>query len=319
MKKNSKDYEYFNKIKNQSFTPIFILGLHRSGTSILYKTLGDTKRFNILNAYHIFYYDSLLYNYINKIEETKKEELNSLFKSKGITTRKTDNMLVTSDYAYEYMFIFLKQKYPFKISKKNKLLFDEICNKLKFISNNNYPILLKNPHDFSNFIYIKNIYPNAKFIFIHRNPLDVINSTMRLLKSIYKSKNEYIAIFSKNYDKIYDNKLALMLCRLYCCSYLPLGVFEVIYSNSKKLDYYLKNINKLSKDDYISIKYEDFCKGPYNEISKIMKFLNIEYELDNKNPITERNLDLVTEVDFLKEYIYKKMQKYFQYFDYRIK
>ena len=314
---SSKDYGFLDKIQNQSFSPIFILGLHRSGTSILYRTLGDTKRFNILTAYHIFYYDSLVYNYLNQIEKTKKDELNNLFRSKGITTRKTDNILVSSDYAYEYMYIFLNQKYPFKITKKNKPLFDEIYNKLKFISNNEYPILLKNPYDFSNFIFIKNIFPNARFIFIHRNPLWIISSTMRLYKSIYKNKNEYLAIFSKKYKQSYDNKPSLLLNRLFYCSYFPPGVFEVIHSCSKNLNYYLKNISKLSNNDYISIKYEDFCKEPYTEISKIMKYLNLEYEIDIKNPIAQRNLDLVPEVEFLKEYIYKKMEGYLQYFDYK--
>lgn len=314
---NSKDHEFLDKIQNQSFFPIFILGLHRSGTSILYKTLSDTKRFNILTAYHIFYYDSLVYNHINHIEKIKKDELNDLFQRKGISTRKTDNILVSSDYAYEYMYIFSDQNYSFKITVKNKPLFDEIYNKLKFISSNDYPILLKNPFDFSNFIFIKSIYPNARFIFIHRNPLWIINSTMRLYKSIYKNKNEYLGLFSKTYEQSYDNKLLLLLNKLLYCSYFSPGVLEAIHTCSKKLNYYLKNIGKLLKNDYISIRYEDFCKEPYTEISKIMKFLHLECEIDFKNPIEQRNLDLVPEVEFLKEYICKKMEGYLQYLDYK--
>ncbi len=313
---NSKDHELLGKIHNQSFSPIFILGLHRSGTSILYKTLGDTKQFNILTAYHIFYYDSIIYNYLNQLEKTKKDELNTLFKRKGITTRKTDNMLVSSDYAYEYMYIFSNQGYPFKITKKNKTLFEEIYNKLRFVSGNKNPILLKNPYDFPNFIFIKQIYPNARFIFIHRNPLQIISSAMRLYQTIYKNKNEYLAIFSKTYQQSYENKLSLFLNRFYYCSYFPPGVFEAIHLCSKDLNYYLKNIGKLSKNDYISIRYEDFCKEPYTEISKIMKFLRIDYDLEFKNPIEQRNLGLVPEVDFLKEYIRKKMGRYLDYLDY---
>jgi hypothetical protein len=243
--------------------------------------------------------------------------LNDLFQRKGITTRKTDNILVSSDYAYEYMYIFSDQKYSFKITEKNKPLFDEIYNKLKFISSNDYSILLKNPFDFSNFIFIKRIYPNARFIFIHRNPLRIINSTMKLYKSIYKNKNEYLALFSKTYEQSYDNKLLLILNRLLYCSYFSPGVLEAIRTCSKKLNYYLKNIGKLSKNDYISIRYEDFCKKPYTEISKIMEFLHLECEIDFKNPIEQRNLDLVPEVEFLKKYIGKKMEGYLQYLDYK--
>lgn len=314
---NSKNHEFLEKIHNQLFSPIFILGLHRSGTSILYKALGDTKRFTILTAYHIFFYDSLIYNYINQLEKTKKDELNNLFRQKGIITRKTDNILVTADYAYECMYIFSNKGYPFKITKKNKTLFEEIYNKLQYVSGNKNPILLKNPFDFSNFIFIKQIYPNAKFIFIHRNPLQIISSTMRLYQSIYKNRNEYLAIFSKTYQQSYDNKLLLFLNRLFYCSYFPPGVFEAIHVCSKNLNYYLKNIRKLSKNDYISIRYEDFCKEPYTEILKIMKFLRIDYDFVFKNPIESRNLDLVPEVNFLKKYICKKMNRYLDDLNYQ--
>jgi Sulfotransferase family len=313
---NSTDHEFLKKIQNQSFSPIFILGLHRSGTSILYKTLGDTQQFNILTAYHIFFYDSLLYNSIHHLEKTKKDELDNLFRQKGITTRKTDNMLVSAEYAYEYMFIFLNHGYAYKITKKNKTLFEEIYNKIKFISGNENPILFKNPFDFSNFIFIKQIYPNARFIFIHRNPLQVLSSTMRLYQSIYKNKNEYLATFSKIYRQSYDNKLSLFLSRLFYCSYFPPGVFDAIHSCSKNIVYYLNNIGQLSNNDYISVKYEDFCKEPSTEISKIMKFLGFDNDFVCKNPIQQRKLDLVPEVEFLKEYINKKMDRYLHYMNY---
>ncbi len=40
------DDEYIKLVEDASFEPIFIMGLHRSGTSILYKMLGETGNFN---------------------------------------------------------------------------------------------------------------------------------------------------------------------------------------------------------------------------------------------------------------------------------
>lgn len=312
------DDKYINKLNNITFDPVFILGLHRSGTSILYKMLGQTNQFNILTAYHILNYDELLYIHENNLEKKKTDEINNLFISKGITNRKTDNMEVTANYAHEYMYVFLKRNYPWKINLKNKHLFDELCKKLKYISDKNYYVLLKNPHDFSNFIYIKKLYPNAKFIFIHRNPIHVISSVMRLWHTNLKNKNEYLALFSKKYDQLFNNPFYLFLTRFYYTSHFPIGTLETIYASSKETKYYLKNIKYLSENDYISIKYEDLCKKPNKTISDVMNFLHLESNKDFGSEIKPRNLDLIPEVRFFSKFIFKKMKSYFEYCDYLI-
>jgi hypothetical protein len=314
--KQHLDDKYLSKIENVSFDPIFILGQHRSGTSILYKMLSETGQFNILTAYHVYYYDELLHIHENNLDEKKKEELDKLFISKGIITRKTDNVKVNADYAYEYMYIFLKNNYPFWVTNKNKWLLDELCKKLKYISKNKHPILLKNPHDFTNFIYLKKIYPNAKFIFIHRHPVQIINSTMRLWHTNLENKNEYLAIFSKKYDQIFKNPLYLSAMRFYYTSNFPIGSLETIYRSTKATKIYLKNINQLSNKDYISIKYEDLCKKPNKTISEIMKLLHLEVNKDFSNQIRQRNLDLLHNVKFFKTFINKKMKSYIEYFSY---
>jgi len=315
---HTMDYKLLDKIKDLSFEPVFILGLHRSGTSILYKMLGAAGKLNVLTAYHILNYDNLIYNHIYNLEDKCKKKLNDTFKIKGITTRLTDHMQVNSNYAHEYMYIFSERNYPWKITEKNKLLFDEICRKLKLISNNDYPLLFKNPHDYSNFLTIKKLYPNSKFIFIHRNPIDVISSTMWLWKTLLNSKNEYTAMFSKRYAQIFDIPLLLWLNRIFYTSIFPPGVFEVIHTCSYSTKYFLKNVNKIEENNFISIKYEDLCKNPNDTMSNILRFLDIKPGIDFSELIKPRNLKTESKVRFLNKYICRKMKPYFEYFNYKI-
>ena len=312
------DDKYIDKIQNLSFQPVFILGLHRSGTTILYKLLNETKEFNVFTLYHLLYYDSLLYNYINNVEEKKKNELNRLLKEKNIVTRKTDHISVTADYEHEYVYIFSERNLPSKITNKNKQLFEELCKKLVFISGNNKPILLKNPYDFPNFLFIKQNISNAKFIFIHRNPLEVISSTMRLWRTRLAIKDEFATLYSKQYTEVFKNPFLLFMMRLYYTSCLPLGVFSVIWRSASGVRYYLKNIKYLSENDYVSIKYEDLCREPNDVINKVLGFLNMRNNLDFSDSIKPRGLRLTPEVDFLKKFIYKTMKSYFDYFGYKI-
>ncbi|MBE3121464.1 MAG: hypothetical protein IMZ43_08250 [Thermoplasmata archaeon] len=46
------DNEFIQELQQVTFQPVFIVGLHRSGTSIPYKTLTETGNFNPVTAYH---------------------------------------------------------------------------------------------------------------------------------------------------------------------------------------------------------------------------------------------------------------------------
>ena len=74
-KMNNPDKKYLDKIENIKFNPVFILGLHRSGTSIFYKMLVSTGHFNSVTAYHIINYEELLSNYILAFLPSASEEV----------------------------------------------------------------------------------------------------------------------------------------------------------------------------------------------------------------------------------------------------
>lgn len=316
--KKKLDDKYIDKIKNVNFQPIFIMGLHRSGTSILYKMLGETDNFTILTIYHLLNYDNLLYYYVNSLEEEKKEELNQLFKDMDIKTRKTDELKVTADYAHEYMYIFSQKNYPWKLTTENIQLFEELCKKLKYISGKNNPVLLKNPYDYPNFLFIKKNYPDAKLIFIHRNPLEVISSSMRLYETRLKSKDELMGLYYDKYNDTFKNPLVLFLQRIYYISCFPLGIFEVIRRSAKANKYFLKNIRYLSKEDYISITYEKLCMEPNKVITKILDLLNMKTDKDFSKYVKPRKLKLIPIVLFLRKFIYKMMKSYFKEFGYEL-
>jgi len=226
-------------------------------------------------------------------------------------------MKVTADYVHEYCYIFSKKGYKNKLDNKNNKLFEMLCRKLTYTSKENKPVLLKNPYDFANFIFIKNIYPNSKFIFIHRNPMNVIDSTMRSWHTLLKMKNEYTAIFSERYNQMYNNPLSILLSRLYYDSPIPLGLFEVINRCSIGTNYYLKNIKKLNSSNYKSIKYEDLCNNPNLYISEILKFLNVESKLDFSKYISPRNIKINSRVNLFEKYIKSKMKHYCTEYNYK--
>ena len=314
------DQQYLEKLENIDFQPVFILGLHRSGTSILYKMLTATGCFNPVTAYHLIRYNQLLYDHENKREESSKKELTRSFKEKGLEDRGIDRLQVTADFAEEHGFLLGQKTFQMYINSKNLSLFTELCKKIQFISGNDKSILLKNPYDFPNFLYIKKVFPNAKFVFIHRHPFKTLSSTIKAIRLLLKNKNPYTTQLFKTYNKIFENPLLLHTLRFFF-SRIPLsGIVLLTNNSSKATKYYLKNIKHLSKQDYIFLTYEDLCKNPQENIEKIMESLDIETynKIDFTSFIKPRKTQLDPSVRQLRKSIYKSMKEYFKFFGYQL-
>jgi hypothetical protein len=313
---HTPDQKYMDYLKDVTYNPVFILGLHRSGTTILYTMLGKTQQVNIVTAYHILSFDKLLTNYFDHKEESARNKLAQLFQSKGITNRRIDKVIITPEFSQEYGYLFLNKGYPPRLTEKTQKLFDLLCKKIQYIAQNHYPILLKNPYDFPNFVNIKNRYPQAKFVFIHRNPEQVISSTLRAWQTLLKEQNPYTSLFSYRYANIFENPLLLWLTRWFYGSRFPLGLLNIVRYSAKATRWYLDNIGKLSMDDYIAIRYEDLCQEPNNIMSEVLDFLGLEISLDFKDFIKPRGLNVLPAVRRFQPWIFRSMKEYYQTFQY---
>jgi len=312
------DMQYIKKIENIEFQPVFILGLHRSGTSILYKMINSTQCFNPVTAYHLIKYDQLLYNHINKKEETAKKELTCFIKKQGQVDRGIDRLKLNADFAEEYGFLLGKKTTQMYITPKNCSLFIELAKKIQFISEGNKPILLKNPYDLLNFLYIKKVFPNAKFIFMHRNPFKTLSSLNKAIKYLFKSRNPYTTLLFKNYKIIFDNPLLLYFARFIFSDFSPFGLIYLTMFSSRSIKYYMKNVQKLSKKDYVAIKYEQLCSSPEETMEKILKFLEIKKtNIDFIQFIKPRKTNLDKSVINLQNFIHFNMKEYFARFGYK--
>ena len=137
------DAAYLEKLESIEFTPVFILGLHRSGTSILYRLLTQTGNFNSVTAYHLIYYNQLLKDFLLSQGEDSKKHLTQQLQSFSVD-RGIDRLKLDADFPEEYGFLLGKQSSKMFITGKNNDVFTELCKKIQVVSDNNKPILLKN-------------------------------------------------------------------------------------------------------------------------------------------------------------------------------
>ncbi len=312
------DDRYLHKLDSLPFRPVFILGLHRSGTSILYKVLTATGCFNPVTAYHIIKYESLLKNYLEGRVEAEKNALNETFRKDGLEDRKVDGLKLSADFEEEYGFLLGRFSNKMIITPNNISLFRQMCRKILFISGNGNPILLKNPFDFTNFLFIKQSFPNAKFIFIHRHPLRTVSSNLNSLRMIFENRNPYTASISNIYEMFYSNPVMLPFLRFVYITFPRIGIFLITRFGAKSVKFYMNNIDKIPADDYITITYENFCRYPQKTIEHIFENLSLKTvrEIDAQAFISRREAAIDDNVLKMRRFVYSSMKKYCELFHY---
>ncbi len=144
-------------------------------------------------------------------------------------------------------------------------------------------------------LYIDKIFPNAKYIFIHRDPIDTIAS----IKNKWKEGKNY-----KNFAKQipWFNFLHLIKFIFYNI-YLKIFAIQNVYSQwgpkIKNIDKIIQenslcsiaaiqwkscsevakqDLKELNNNKVFTLKYEDFVNNPKYYLRKILKFMDVSYE-----------------------------------------
>jgi hypothetical protein len=164
------------------------------------------------------------------------------------------------------------------------------------------------------------MFPNAKFVFIHRHPLKTISSTLNAIKVILKTKNPYTTLLSKIYDNFYSNPLCRYPLRFIFSTIPECSVILLTRITAKATRYYMKNIEKVPSDDYIAITYEEFCAHPQETLENIMEKLSLPMRntIDAESLMKPRTVTIDTAVLTLQNHIYRSMKPYFDLFQYTV-
>ena len=316
---NTPDATYYTKYSTLDFQPIFIMGVQRSGTSILYKILNETATFNIVTAYHLIKFSELIYNHEKQIESEIKRHLMETLSKNMQQDRGIDRLQVTPDFPEEYGFLLTQKTNSSKLTPKGVSYFKALCQKIQFITDTNKPLLLKNPFDFANVVFIKKQFPNAKFIFIHRNPLKTLNSQIKATQTLLDRKSPYMALLSPEYNHLFEHHITLAYYRFLYSDKTPLRLHSAVKNLKQQTTQLLHDISKIPSEDYIDITYEQLCIEPKKCVENIMQFLT--YDINN-NPdypklIAPRTTKWLPEISKNKEKILTKLQPYLDYCKYQ--
>ena len=310
------DDPYLDRLATVHFQPVFIIGPHRSGSTILYKVLMDTGCFGVTTLYHVVNHSRLLKLHFEGQEQKARAELIQFFESRGVLDRQFDHVDISPDIPEEYCYALECRGRRPMLKPSNMKSFTDFCKKVQLLQDPGRPLLLKNPFDTTNFLYIRRIFPEARFVFIHRNPADVISSQIKAIRSMLKHKNEYLALVVGRYRRIYESPIKLALARFICSERLPILFQQVFRNISCNCDYVLQNVGCLGGNTATGLSYPELCKSPTLTARRILEFLGLQEKThrDYSSLIKPRRARLAPEVKKRLDLIKKRNIAYCRMF-----
>jgi hypothetical protein len=164
--------------------------------------------------------------------------------------------------------------FPPQLTPANLERFLQICRKKEFLGSGDKPLILKNPNDhYFNFWEIHQMLPDARMIFIHRHPLHILNSFFAGLNGLIESRSEYFVLLDKKYGPLIQSPLGrALLQQLLRNEQLPRILVSAF---SQSYTYYLERIQRMPRDRYTVLRYEDLCRDPEAHLQELGRFLNI--------------------------------------------
>ncbi len=299
---------YQQKIKEYSIEkpPVLIIGHWRSGTSYLHELLSEDPQFCYVSLWNTLLPDSY------PLLESSKQFLSNFLPK----TRPMDNIEVEIDGPYEeeagiaalspWSFFhglhfpknaeeqYVNSIHYTHLSAEEKQEWVEMYEqfmKTVVYTNNGKRLLLKDPANTARIPTLLEIFPQAKFIHIYRNPYKVYLSTVNMRKKVLE-------------------KLALQRGD-------PQQIEHQVINNYKRLmTSYFEQKKLIPKDHLIEIRYEDLVKHPMETVKQIYSHLDIsgfKKAIPGMNAYLERKKDYKTNVYRIDDEIIQRVKKHWDF------
>jgi hypothetical protein len=315
------DSRYLDRLSGITYEPIFILGDARSGTSLLHHLLASTKRFNYVKAYHVIKYDEIISNFLEEKEPQAIYQLSTQFATLQITDRDNGGLPVNPETPEEFGLILQNAGFAKHLTSNNYSLFNEACKKIVYTAlDPSMPLLLKEPNCFSSFLEIQSLEPQAKMIFLHRHPLNIISSKIIFSRNLLSKRLPYVAMISRKYRDYWNKPFLRLIAPWFFKGLLGInpGVSYFTREYIRSAQYFIENIKYIPESNYISVRYEDLCSDPHGVLKSILDFAGIySYEVTPIASMIRNNTSmLIQDVDSIKEKLLPRLEPYLSYFNY---
>ena len=271
-----------SRISLKDDPPLFILGLWRTGTTHLHYLMASDQRFGYLKNHQAFTmnFSLLSLDRLNKIlsifvpgkrpQDAVKVTLDDPAEEEQPFSTMTTRSAIHSFFFPKNKSYFTKYHLFENITREEKDAWKKdylfLLKNIAYYSKKNR-LLLKNPHNTGRVRELLELFPDAKFIFIHRHPYTVFRSTKKL------------------YNRMISSQM------LQHCSQKEIEKC-ILDDNAKILQKYLRERVLIPDGHLIEIGFDDLESRPLETMERIYRELDLG-GFEQARPYMENYLDSV--------------------------
>lgn len=285
-----EDREHLDLLAETPIRPVFIMGLHRSGTTWLYESLASVFGLGAVTLHEVFCYPRLLARRLAGTESADQELIDAHFKEQGLATRGIDEIGLSHATVEEYGWILQRYGGNLRVTPKTKPILDRLIQKIQHAKPEAPAVLLKNPWDTSNAPRIAELYPDAKFVFIARDPLRIAQSQFKNSLVFGGADVHFLMLLMQGFPLgrfvIGSQRLLWKLTSEERYSRVTVGWIQ--NDVTKELKGYKESLAALPPERVIEVTYTQLSTEPADTLTRIGEFLGFEPDAEALAAVTPR-------------------------------
>lgn len=292
--------------------PVFILGLHRSGTTFLYQMLAGSFQVAFLTAHRVVDYERILTLHREGSTAAAERRLDDLFQSWHMTTRRIDDVPLSHAMPEEYGWVLRRRAGAFYVNAKTAPVLEEICRKLQYLTPSAAAVLLKNPWDTGRANDLLANFPDSRFVFLRRDPMTIVNSQFRIARLHGGETDPYLDLLLEGIPlgRAWVRLQRVLKKALGTSQYGRLALGHILRDVARELGRLGVSWKALPPDRRLALEYENLVRDPDGAVEKVAGYLGLPllpgHALAKPRP---RDLSLLPEVAAVETAFRKRLAR----------
>ncbi len=245
--------------------PVFILGVHRSGTTWLTRSLAARGRCAPFSVRDL----------LARVEDRPHsyDSARDRLRAAGVFTRPGDGLAVEPEGSEEYGYALTLTSDTSRTTAENLPVLRDLIAGLVAEHPGHTP-LLRNPWDYAATHKLAAWFPDARFVFVHRDPIATVGSAVEMFRDFWTAPHPYGVLMSPRYRRSWASRWQRTLFQ--AAAHRPRLVARIIASGTAMAHRaHLRDAAVLAPHRALHVRYSDLLSDPTQRIDDLLRQLDI--------------------------------------------
>jgi Sulfotransferase family len=275
--RGDEDGPHLARLSAPAPDPVFVMGVHRSGTTWLYEQLDRLLPVTSATAHDVLAYPRLLALQAQGALDADRAALDARFAFLGLSDRQLDAIPLGHATVEEYGWVLLHRRRRPWLDRATAPVLAELGRKLAAIRPGARAVLLKNPWDHAAGPELVALHPGARFVFLSRDPRWILDSQLRSALLSRRARLPYLEMLvAPAAGGRALLRMSRMMSRAFGERAFAAATARVLIGRlTRELARQRRSREGLPARVQVEVRYEDLVRDPATHLGRVADFLGL--------------------------------------------